>query len=143
MAGNGRHLAIEGRAYVKGSYRWAVNGETFPSISPVNGRELAQVASCDKADADKAVAIARKVFERGDWRELAPAKRKAVLIRFADLIEAHGDELALLDTLDMGKPISHARTVDVPATARAIRWTAEAIDKVYGNSPPRPITRLA
>lgn len=136
-------LAIEGRAYVKGSYRWAVNGETFPSISPVNGRELAQVASCDKADADKAVAIARKVFERGDWRELAPAKRKAVLIRFAELIEAHGDELALLDTLDMGKPISHARTVDVPATARAIRWTAEAIDKVYGELAPRPITRSA
>lgn len=135
-------LTIEGRAYVKGSYRWAVNGETFPSISPVNGRELAQVASCDKADADKAVAIARKVFERGDWRELAPAKRKAVLIRFADLIEAHGDELALLDTLDMGKPISHARTVDVPATARAIRWTAEAIDKVYGELAPTPHNQI-
>ena len=55
-----------------------------------------------------------------------------MLLRFADLIEAYGDELALLETLDMGKPISHARTVDVPATARAIRWTAEAIDKVYG-----------
>ena len=135
-------LAIEGRAYVKGSYRWAVNGETFPSISPVNGRELAQVASCDKADADKAVAIARKVFERGDWRELAPAKRKAVLIRFAELIEALGDELALLDTLDMGKPISHARTVDVPATARAIRWTAEAIDKVYGELAPTPHNQI-
>ena len=123
------NLTLEGRAYLNGAYQWAASGETFTSVSPIDGRELASIASCDQSDADQAVRAARAAFEAGIWSQLAPAKRKAVLLRFADLIEAHGDELALLETLDMGKPINHARNVDVPATARAIRWTAEAIDK--------------
>lgn len=135
-------LTIEGRAYLNGAYQWAVDGGTFASISPIDGRELAVVASCDRRDADQAVVAARNVFETGIWSQLAPTKRKAVLLRLADLIEAHGDELALLETLDMGKPISHARTVDVPATARAIRWTAEAIDKVYGELAPTPHNQI-
>ncbi len=135
-------LTIEGRAYLNGAYQWAVDGGTFASISPIDGRELAAIASCDQSDADQAVLAARTAFEAGIWSQLAPAKRKAVLLRFADLIEAYGDELALLETLDMGKPISHARTVDVPATARAIRWTAEAIDKVYGELAPTPHNQI-
>tara|TARA_B100002003_G_scaffold203113_1_gene195653 strand:+ start:2833 stop:4350 length:1518 start_codon:yes stop_codon:yes gene_type:complete len=136
------NLTLEGRAYLNGAYQWAANGETFTSVSPIDGRELASIASCDQSDADQAVRAARAAFEAGIWSQLAPAKRKAVLLRFADLIEAHGDELALLETLDMGKPISHARTVDVPATARAIRWTAEAIDKVYGELAPTPHNQI-
>lgn len=136
------NLTLEGRAYLNGVYQWAASGETFTSVSPVDGRELAAIASCDQSDADQAVMAARAAFEAGIWSQLAPAKRKAVLLRFADLIEAHGDELALLETLDMGKPISHARTVDVPATARAIRWTAEAIDKVYGELAPTPHNQI-
>jgi gamma-glutamyl-gamma-aminobutyraldehyde dehydrogenase/4-guanidinobutyraldehyde dehydrogenase/NAD-dependent aldehyde dehydrogenase len=135
-------LNLESRAYIDGAYQWAVDGEIFSCISPVDGRELARVASCDEGDANLAVTAARKAFESGIWSQLAPAKRKAVLVRFADLVDAHGDELALLETLDMGKPIGHARAVDVPATARAIRWTAEAIDKVYGElaaTPPNQI----
>jgi 4-(gamma-glutamylamino)butanal dehydrogenase len=135
-------LTLEGRAYLNGAYQWAANGETFTSVSPIDGRELATIASCDQSDADQAVMAARNAFEAGIWSQLAPARRKAVLLRFADLIEAHGDELALLETLDMGKPISHARTVDVPATARAIRWTAEAIDKVYGELAPTPHNQI-
>lgn len=136
------NLTLEGRAYLNGAYQWAANGETFTSVSPLDGRELASIACCDQSDADKAVMAARHAFEAGTWSQLAPAKRKAVLLRFANLIEAHGDELALLETLDMGKPISHARTVDVPATARAIRWTAEAIDKVYGELAPTPHNQI-
>ena len=136
------NLTLEGRAYLNGAYQWAANGETFTSVSPIDGRELASIASCDQSDADQAVRAARAAFEAGIWSQLAPAKRKAVLLRFADLIEAHGDELALLETLDMGKPINHARTVDVPATARAIRWTAEAIDKVYGELAPTPHNQI-
>ena len=136
------NLTLEGRAYLNGAYQWAVDGGTFASISPIDGRELAAIASCDQSDADQAVVAARNAFEAGIWSQLAPTKRKAVLLRFADLIEAHGDELALLETLDMGKPISHARTVDVPATARAIRWTAEAIDKVYGELAPTPHNQI-
>lgn len=136
------NLTLEGRAYLNGAYQWAANGETFTSVSPIDGRELATIASCDQSDADQAVMAARNAFEAGIWSQLAPARRKAVLLRFADLIEAHGDELALLETLDMGKPISHARAVDVPATARAIRWTAEAIDKVYGELAPTPYNQI-
>lgn len=136
------NLTLEGRAYLDGAYQWAVDGGRFASISPIDGRELAAIASCDQSDADQAVLAARTAFEAGIWSQLAPTKRKAVLLRFADLIEAHGDELALLETLDMGKPISHARTVDVPATARAIRWTAEAIDKVYGELAPTPHNQI-
>ena len=131
-------LAFENRAYLNGDYQPASGGETFPCISPLDGRELTRVASCNQADADLAVAAAREAFDSGVWSRLAPTQRKAVLQRFADLIDAHGDELALLETLDMGKPIAHARTVDVPATARAIRWTAEAIDKVYGELAATP-----
>ena len=136
------NLTLEGRAYLNGAYQWAASGETFTSVSPIDGRELASIASCDQSDADQAVMAARSAFEAGIWSQLAPAKRKAVLLRFAELIEAHGDELALLETLDMGKPINHARTVDVPATARAIRWTAEAIDKVYGEIAPTPHNQI-
>ena len=136
------NLTLEGRAYLNGAYQWAANGETFTSVSPIDGRELASIASCDQSDADQAVRAARAAFEAGIWSQLAPAKRKAVLLRFAELIEAHGDELALLETLDMGKPINHARNVDVPATARAIRWTAEAIDKVYGELAPTPHNQI-
>jgi 4-guanidinobutyraldehyde dehydrogenase/NAD-dependent aldehyde dehydrogenase len=124
-------LHIEGRAFIHGQYRNAASGDTFECISPVDGRLLAMVASCDKADADAAVAAARAAFESGVWSRLAPTRRKAIMIRFADLIEANGEELALLETLDMGKPIGDSLAVDIPAAARALRWSGEAIDKIY------------
>ncbi|HSH12857.1 MAG TPA: aldehyde dehydrogenase family protein, partial [Desulfurivibrionaceae bacterium] len=95
-------LSFEGRAYVNGRYQWAASAETFACLSPIDGRELARVASCDKADAELAVTAARRAFDSGVWSQLAPTERKAVLIRFAELIDRHGDELALLETLDMG-----------------------------------------
>ncbi|WP_120997867.1 aldehyde dehydrogenase [Stutzerimonas urumqiensis] len=137
-----RELTIESRAFIEGQYVPAAAGATFECISPIDGRVLAQVASCDQADADRAVAVARRTFEAGDWSRMAPAKRKAVMIRFAELIEAHRDELALLETLDMGKPISDARGVDIPGSARAIRWSGEAIDKVYDEVAATPHDQL-
>jgi 4-guanidinobutyraldehyde dehydrogenase / NAD-dependent aldehyde dehydrogenase len=135
-------LNLEGRAFVDGAYRWAASGETFDSISPVDGRFLAKVASTDEADADAAVLAARRAFESGTWRLQAPAARKRVLIRFADLILEHQEELALLETLDMGKPIGDSMSIDVPATANAIRWNAEAIDKLYDEVAPTPHDQL-
>jgi len=126
-----RSLAVEGRAFIDGKYWAAVSGATFDCLSPIDGRLLGKVASCDAADSDLAVAVARQTFESGVWSRLAPVKRKAVLIRFAELLEAHREELALLETLDMGKPISDALRIDIPAAARAIRWNGEAIDKIY------------
>ena len=135
-------LNLEGRAFIDGEYRWAASGETFDSISPVDGRFLAKVASTDEADADAAVLAARRAFESGTWRLQAPAARKRVLIRFADLILEHQEELALLETLDMGKPIGDSMAIDVPATANAIRWSAEAIDKLYDEVAPTPHDQL-
>ncbi|MCE9677899.1 aldehyde dehydrogenase [Shewanella sp. AS1] len=129
-------LAINGQAFINGEYCAAQSGETFDCISPIDGRLLAQVASCDLADANLAVANARAVFEAGDWSKMAPVKRKQVMIRFADLLEAHKDELALLETLDMGKPIGDALSVDLAGAARAIRWSGEAVDKIYDEIAP-------
>lgn len=78
------------------------------------------------------MSAARGVFERGDWSLSSPAKRKAVLNKLADFMEANAEELALLETLDTGKPIRHSLRDDIPGAARAIRWYTEAIDKVYG-----------
>ncbi|MNQ59111.1 Aldehyde dehydrogenase PuuC [compost metagenome] len=135
-------LKIEGRAFIHGEYRAAVSGATFACISPVDGRMLAEVASCDLADAELAVQDARKTFDSGIWSRLAPVKRKAVMIRFADLIEQHGEELALLETLDMGKPISDALGIDVSSAARSIRWSGEAIDKIYDEVAATPHNEL-
>ncbi|MBT8766510.1 aldehyde dehydrogenase [Metapseudomonas boanensis] len=129
-------LKIEGRAFINGEYTNATDGETFDCISPVDGRLLAEVASCDQADADRAVVSARATFNSGVWSQLAPASRKAVMIRFAELVEAHAEELALLETLDMGKPISDSLNVDVACSASALRWSGEAIDKVYDEVAP-------
>ena len=122
---------IEGRAFIRGGYRAAIAAGSFDCVSPIDGRVLGEVASCQAEDADVAVADARATFESGVWSRLAPVKRKAAMLRWANLIDAHADELALLETLDMGKPISDARAVDIPAAARAIRWSAEALDKIY------------
>jgi len=135
-------LKIEGRAYIQGEYTAAASGATFECISPVDGRLLGQVASCDGADADRAVAAARAAFEAGVWSRLAPVKRKQIMIRFAELIDAHGEELALLETLDMGKPIGDSLGIDVPAASRAIRWSGEAIDKIYDEVAATPHDEL-
>ncbi|SDH71367.1 gamma-glutamyl-gamma-aminobutyraldehyde dehydrogenase [Pseudomonas benzenivorans] len=135
-------LTIEGRAFIHGEYRAAKSGATFECISPVDGRLLAQVASCDLADAEIAVADARTTFDSGAWSRLAPVARKEVMIRFAALIEQHGEELALLETLDMGKPIGDALAIDVSSAARAIRWSGEAIDKIYDEVAATPHNEL-
>jgi 4-(gamma-glutamylamino)butanal dehydrogenase len=129
-------LVIKGDAFINGQYQGAASGATFDCISPIDGRVLVQVASCDAEDADLAVANGRALFEAGTWSQLPPVKRKQVMIRFAELLEANANELALLETLDMGKPIRHAKAVDVAGAARAIRWCGEAIDKIYDEIAP-------
>ena len=138
-----RSLAIEPRAFIDGHYVAAASGATFDCVSPIDGRSLATVAATDAADVDLAVAAARKAFEAGTWRRQPPRERKRVLLRFAELILQHGEELALLETLDMGKPISDSLAVDIPATARCIAWYAEAVDKLYDEVAPTGPDALA
>ncbi|GLZ84732.1 gamma-glutamyl-gamma-aminobutyraldehyde dehydrogenase [Metapseudomonas resinovorans] len=135
-------LRIEGRAFIQGEYVEAASGETFDCISPVDGRLLCKVASSGEADAMRAVASARATFDSGAWSRLAPVERKQAMVRFAELIDAHAEELALLETLDMGKPISDALNVDLPCAVDAIRWSAEAIDKVYDEVAATPHDQL-
>ncbi len=136
-------LKIDGRAFIGGERVWAKSGTRFDSMSPIDGRKLAEVARCEAADVDAAVAAARAAFEDRRWAGLAPAARKRVLIKFADLVVAHGEELALLETLDMGKPIKYSKSVDVNATASCLRWYGEAIDKIYDEIAPTPDSALA
>ncbi|MFT5705603.1 MAG: gamma-glutamyl-gamma-aminobutyraldehyde dehydrogenase [Shewanella sp.] len=127
---------IKADAFITGEYQAALSGERFDCVSPIDGRVLCQVASCDLEDANIAVKSARAAFDSGVWSELAPVKRKGIMIRFADLLEANKDELALLETLDMGKPIRYSGAVDVMGAARSIRWSGEAIDKIYDEIAP-------
>ena len=137
-----RDLKIEGRAFIQGQYTDAASGATFDCISPVDGRLLAKVASCDSADAQQAVESARKVFDAGSWSRLAPTKRKSTMIRFAGLIRQHVEELALLETLDMGKPIGDSSGIDIPGAAQALSWCGEAIDKLYDEVAATPHNQL-
>lgn len=129
-------LRPESAAFIDGRLVPAASGATFDKKSPIDGRLIARVAACDIEDVGVAVAAARRTFEAGVWSERSPAQRKRVLRRFAELILKHKEELALLETLDMGKPIGDSLKVDVPSTARCIEWYAEAIDKIYGEVAP-------
>ena len=136
-------LAIDGRAVIDGQRRAAASGETFACLSPIDGRLLGAVARGAAADIDAAVASARAAFEDRRWCGKAPAARKKILQRFAEKILGARDELALLETLDMGKPIQYSLSVDVPSTARTIAWYAEAVDKLYDEIAPTPASALA
>ncbi|MDD2811274.1 aldehyde dehydrogenase [Rhodoferax sp.] len=133
----------DGRAVINGQRVWAQTGHTFDCISPVDGRLLAQVSRCAQADVDAAVAAARIAFEDRRWSGMAPAARKRVMIKFADQLLAHADELALMETLDMGKPIKYSRAVDVNSAANCLRWYGEAVDKIYDEIAPTAATALA
>ena len=129
-------LDIRNQAFIDGRYVDARSGQTYDCVSPIDGRSLARVAQCDGNDVERAVKAARSAFESGVWSETAPVHRKKVLIRLAQLIEAHAEELALLETLDMGKPISDSLNVDVAATVRCFSWNGEVIDKWYAEIAP-------
>jgi gamma-glutamyl-gamma-aminobutyraldehyde dehydrogenase len=137
------NIAFDGRALIGGRRVAAASGETFDCISPIDGRVLTQVARGRAADIDAAVASARAAFDDRRWAGQPPAARKKVLLRFAEKILGAREELALLETLDMGKPVQYSLAVDVGATARCIAWYGEAIDKVYDEIAPTGSNALA
>lgn len=136
-------VRIDGRALIGGQRVATVSGETFTKTSPIDGRVLGEIARGRIDDIDRAVTSARAAFADARWAGKAPAARKKVLQRFAEKILAAKDELALLETLDMGKPIQYSLGVDVAATARTIAWYAEAVDKIYDEIAPTPASALA
>ncbi|MER8710351.1 aldehyde dehydrogenase [Mesorhizobium sp. M1088] len=130
---------FETRPFINGDYRGTERGETFATFNPATGKELAQVSSGDEADIDRAVAAARAAFESGSWSRQTPRDRKKTLLRFADLIEKNIEELALIETLDCGKPLNDSRNVDLPDSIETLRWHAEATDKLYDQMSPAPV----
>jgi acyl-CoA reductase-like NAD-dependent aldehyde dehydrogenase len=138
-----RTLSFRTQAFIDGRYTDAASGATFDSINPATGKLLARVAAGDEEDINRAVGAARAAFRKRSWADFAPGKRKKILLKFAELILKHTDELALLETLDMGKPINDSLTVDIPGAARCLQWYAEAIDKVYDEVAPTGPRALA
>jgi 4-guanidinobutyraldehyde dehydrogenase / NAD-dependent aldehyde dehydrogenase len=138
-----RDIRPRTQAFINGKYVDARSGETFDCVSPIDGRLIAKVASTDSADVDAAVAAARVAFVKGSWSRMAPVQRKRTLLKFADLIREHSEELALLETLDMGKPISNSLRSDMRNTQNSIAWFGEAIDKVYDEIAPTNHQSLA
>lgn len=136
-------LNFRNQAFINGKFVHAASGKTFDCISPINGQVLTKVAFCDGQDVDLAVKAARTSFESGVWADLPPAKRKRIMLKWADLIDKHKEELALLETLDMGKPIAASLGGDIPGVVETIRWYAEAIDKQYDEIAPMPKNFLA
>jgi aldehyde dehydrogenase (NAD+) len=118
--------------------RWipSESGKTFATINPSTGEEICQIAEADAADVEKAVKAARMAFEHGPWRKTLASERGRLLHRLADLIEKHADELAMLESLDNGKPVSLAKAVDVAATVACYRYFAGWTDKVHGKTIP-------
>lgn len=128
-------LTLETRAFIDGQYRASISGRTFRTIDPSTGGIIAEIASGDEKDIDSAVSAARRVFEGGSWSRMPARERKKILLRFADLLEAHVEELALLEVLDCGKPITDARNVDLPDSIETLRWHAELADKLHDSVP--------
>lgn len=133
-------LTIDGRAFIDG-LRVAGAQPPRPVISPGNGRVLAELAACSASDVDVAVAAARRAFP--SWRGTSAVARKEVLLSLADLLERHAEELALLESLDSGKPILQTTTVDIPSAISTLRWYAEAVDKLSGELPAVPSGAVA
>jgi gamma-glutamyl-gamma-aminobutyraldehyde dehydrogenase len=123
---------IETRLFIDGHFVDAAKGGRFASINPSNGETLAEMSAGTAEDIDRAVAAARRAFQSGVWSKMAPRQRMEVMNRFAALIDQNAESLAVLETLDMGKPIADVVGGDLPAVIETIRFMAECIDKVDG-----------
>jgi gamma-glutamyl-gamma-aminobutyraldehyde dehydrogenase len=136
-------LKFRCQAFIDGKFVNAQSGKTLVTENPATGKPLAEIAAGDAPDVDHAVKAARRAFESGVWSRMKPGDRKKVLFKFAERLEAHADELALLDTLEAGKPIGDCATMDIPDTIHCLRWHAEAIDKLYDHVSPTGPENLA
>lgn len=123
---------IETRLFIDGAYVDALDGGRFATVNPANGEVLAEMSAGSAADIDRAVAAAQRAFRSGVWSRMAPQDRMQILQRFADLVDANTEKLAVLETLDMGKPIADVISADLPAVSENIRFMAAAIDKIEG-----------
>lgn len=125
-------VRIESGLFIDGSFREGRGGDRFESVNPATGNVLAEMAVATEADVDEAVNAAKVAFRTGVWSGLAPRERMRILNRYADLIEENAADLAVLESLDMGKPVARVLKADIPAVLNTIRYFAECIDKIDG-----------
>ncbi|MHC8407533.1 aldehyde dehydrogenase [Pseudomonas sp. TMB3-21] len=130
-------------ALIDGQQIGALSGATFDAINPATNQLLARVAACGPEEVNLAVRSARRAFDSGPWRRMSPGERKKILIRLSELLMSHREELALLDSLNMGKPVMDAYNIDVPGAAHVFAWYGEALDKVYDQVAPTARNALA
>lgn len=138
-----KNIKVNGNIFIDGKSSPAASGKTFEDYSPTLNKVIGEIASGEQIDIDRAVASAKKAFDSGVWSEMNPRDKKAIMLKWAELLNEHRDELALLETLDVGKPISDSLAVDTRNSARVIQWYAETIDKTYDEIAPAPRNSLA
>lgn len=130
------NLSIETRAFINGQYVAAADGKTFASINPATEEEIAQITECGDIEVNLAVKHAKAAFEAGVWADLAPRARATIMQKLAALMTEHAEELALLETIDTGKPISDCRAVDIGGSIHTVQWYAEVVDKIGDEIAP-------
>ena len=131
-----KNLTFSVNPFVNGKFSKPLSGNTMETINPATGDVLATVAACGAEDVDAAVIVAQKAFDSGKWSRLHPNERKEIIIELANLIEENQHELAVLESLESGKPISECQMTDLPETVSTLKWHAEAADKIYDQISP-------
>lgn len=129
-------IELPSGAFIDGRARSAASGKTFETVNPANGQTLHRIADCEQADVDLAVEKSREAFEDGRWSKLHPTERKKTLIKWCKLIRRHQRELAVLESIESGKPIQEIESVDLPETLHCLEWHAETADKIYDQVAP-------
>ncbi|MEM1428385.1 MAG: aldehyde dehydrogenase [Pseudomonadota bacterium] len=128
-------LDLPAAPFIDGKFRPGI-GPALPTLNPATGETLKTIAAAGPADVDLAVEKAREAFEQGHWARLHPSARKDVLITLCKYITRRRRDLAVMESLDSGKPIRDCETIDIPETIHTIKWHAEAIDKLYDQTGP-------
>jgi len=131
-----KDLDLPRNAWIDGRFQPAKSKKTFASTNPATGKVIAEIAACGAKDVDFAVKKAREAFDDGRWSRLHPAERKQVLIRLAKLIRRNRHELAVMESIDSGKPVRDCAEIDIPETIHCLTWHAEAVDKIYDQTAP-------
>ena len=129
-------LSLPCNAFIDGKFQPARSKKRFASVNPATGKTIAEIAACDAKDVDFAVNKARDAFEDGRWSKLHPGERKQTLIRLAKLMQRNCHELAVMESVDSGKPVRDCASIDLPETIQCLIWHAEAVDKIYDQSAP-------
>ena len=138
-----KSLDFPTNAFINGQFQSSKSGNTFETINPATGKVIANIAACNSEDVDHAVTKAREAFDQGHWSKLHPSERKEGLIKLSKLIKRNIHELAVMESIDSGKPIRDCATIDLPETIDCLLWHAEAVDKIYDQTAPAGEDALA